>query len=103
MFAIVEISGKQYKVQPGQTVEVDRLDQAAGNTLNFDRVLLVNDGTKTIVGTPTVVGGMVKAKVVSHDKGKKIDVRRFKAKVRERKARGFRPLLTKLEILSIGA
>lgn len=103
MFAIVEINGKQYSLRQGDIVIVDRLDVPVGNTVKLDRVLLVSNGAKTTVGTPLVAGALVKAKVASHDKGAKIQVRRFKSKVRERRARGFRPHHTKLEVVSIGA
>lgn len=101
MFAIVRIGGKQYKVDKGNTIFVDRLGGKDGDVVKFDEVLLVSDDGKTKVGSPTVKGETVKAKILSQEKGEKIDVRRFHAKVRERKHRGFRALLTKLEILDI--
>jgi len=102
MFAIVSLAGKQYKVHTGDTITVDRIDGKPGDTITFDRVLLTRDDKKTRVGTPTVRGVVVKAKIVAHEKGTKVAVRRFKAKVRYRKARGFRPALTKLAIVDIG-
>lgn len=103
MFAIVTIAGKQYKVTQGETITVDRLEGSEGDTVSFDQVLLVDDHGKVNVGTPTVKGMVVKAKVVSHIKGEKVHVRRFKSKVRYRKNIGFRPFQTTLEILSIGS
>ena len=102
MFAIVEIAGKQYKVTPGEILYVDRLIQAVGDTVRYDTVMLMQDEKKTLVVTPTVKGSVVTAKIVSHEKGKKLDVSRFKSKVRHRRKVGFRPYLTKLEILSVG-
>lgn len=101
MFAIVSIGSKQYKVSAGDTIEVDRLVGEVGKSLVFDRVLLTSDG-KTSVGAPTVNGVKVTTKILSHFRGKKLEIRRFKSKVRERKKIGFRPDLTKLEIVSIG-
>lgn len=101
MFCVVSISGKQYTVSAGDVIEVARLEGKVGDTMTFDHVLLVADGKKTKIGTPTVKGAKVTAKITAQGKGKKVDVRRFKSKVRYRKARGFRPHLTTLEIVSV--
>jgi len=102
MFAIVDIAGKQYRVSGGDVIDASYIEGKAGTNLTFDRVLLVSDGKKMKIGTPTVRGVAVTAKIVSQEKGEKINVRRFKQKVRYRKSTGFRPLVTKLEIVSIG-
>lgn len=102
MLAVIIIGSKQYKVSKGDTLNVDGTLGKVGGTLTFDRVLLTSDGGKTRVGSPNVRGVKVTAKIIAHLKGKKIDVYRFKSKVRERRHIGFRPLLTKLEIVSIG-
>ncbi len=102
MFAIVAISGKQYKVAKGDVLLVDRLSEKEGETITLGDVFLLTDGAKTKVGKPKVAGVTVKAKVLGHEKGEKIDVRRFKSKVRYRKSVGFRPQYTRLEIVSIG-
>lgn len=102
MFAVVTIAGKQYKVAPGQTVEVDRIEGAVGDTVKFSEVLLTNEENKTQVGTPVVAGVTVTAKILAQEKGEKVEVRRYKSKVRERRHVGFRALRTKLEIVSIG-
>lgn len=101
MFAIVEIQGKQFRVEAKQVLSVERMEGSAGDAVTFDRVFLLSDGKTTKVGTPTVKGAVVKAKIIAQEKGEKLDVRRYKQKVRERKHVGFRPKLTKLEILSI--
>jgi len=102
MFAVVDILGKQYKVTPGEIISVARIPGKVGDSLSFDKVLLTHDKGTTRVGTPTVSGMNVKAKIVKHEKGEKIEVFRFKSKVRYRRHRGFRPQLTILEIVSIG-
>ncbi len=102
MFAVVEIAGKQYRVSEKDVIDVSYIEEKEGTTLTFDRVLLVSDGKKNKIGTPTVKGTTVKAKIVAQAKGEKLNVRRYKQKVRYRKSTGFRPLVTKLEILSIG-
>lgn len=101
MFAIVAIAGKQYKVTKGARLVVDKLDGEAGDSLKFERILLVSDEKKVIMGNPIVKGAMVRAKIVAQQKGEKLDVRRFKSKVRERRHIGFRPQETVVEIISI--
>lgn len=101
MFAIVQIAGKQYKVAKGTRLVVDKLDGKAGDTVKFDRVLLVSDDKKTTMGNPVVKGVVVSAKIGAQQKGEKIHVRRFKSKVRERRHIGFRPQESVIEIISI--
>lgn len=103
MFAVVGIAGKQYKVTPGQRLVVQKLPDKVGKTVTLTDVKLFSDGKKTKIGRPTVAGAKVTAKVLTQGKGEKIDVRRFKAKVRERRHVGFRPLVTTLEIVDISA
>lgn len=102
MFAIVEIQGKQYRVAVRDVIDASYIEGKEGSTLTFDRVLLVSDDKKNRIGTPTVKGVSVKAKIIAQTKGEKLNVRRYKQKVRYRKSTGFRPLVTKLEIVSIG-
>ena len=98
IYAIIETGGKQYKVSPGQTIDVDRLDVAEGNTVELDRVLLIADGDKVTVGTPIVDGAKVVATSQGEGKGKKIIVFKYKPKVRYRKKTGHRQLYTRLVI-----
>jgi large subunit ribosomal protein L21 len=98
IYAIIETGGKQYKVNPGQTVDVERLDVAEGNTVELDRVLLIADGERVVVGTPTVDGAKVVATAKGEGKGKKVIVFRYKPKVRYRKKTGHRQLYTRLVI-----
>jgi len=98
IYAIIETGGKQYKVIPGQTIDVERLDVAEGNTVELDRVLLIADDDKVTVGTPTVDGAKVIATSLGEGKGKKIIVFKYKPKVRYRKKTGHRQLYTRLTI-----
>jgi large subunit ribosomal protein L21 len=102
MFAIVVIAGKQYKVQKGDVLSVDKIEGNVGDALTFDHVLMVIDEKKTEVGTPVVSGTKVKAKIVAQEQGDKLNVRRYKSKVRERRSIGFRAQLTEIEIVAIG-
>ena len=102
MYAIVEIRGKQYKVQEGDIVFVDRMDEVEeGKEITFDKVLFLSDGKKVTVGTDTVKGAKFKATVIGHGKSKKILVFKYKAKKNERKMRGHRQPYTKIQIEKI--
>ncbi len=98
IYAIIETGGKQYKVTPGQTIDVERLDVDEGNTIELDKVLFIADGDKVTVGTPTIDGAKVIATSQGDGKGKKIIVFKYKPKVRYRKKTGHRQLYTRLAI-----
>ena len=72
MFAVIQTGGKQYRVAPGETLEVESLDAKAGVEVSFDKVLLAANGGEVHVGTPTVKGARVVAEVVAHKRGPKI-------------------------------
>jgi len=98
IYAIIETGGKQYKVTPGQIIDVERLDVGEGNSVELDRVLLIADGDKVTVGSPTIEGAKVVATSQGEGKGKKIIVLKYKPKVRYRKKTGHRQLYTRLAI-----
>lgn len=100
-YAIVRIGGKQYKVSKGDVLEVDKQDAKPNEQVVFDDVLLFVSNGETKIGNPRVSGVKIKAKVLEQKKGKKIRVAKFKAKVRYRRVMGFRPQLTRLEIINI--
>lgn len=101
IYAIVQTGGKQYKVSPGETIDVERLPAEEGSTIELDKVLLVADGEKVTVGTPTVEGAKVIAEVLGEGKGKKIIVFKYKPKVHYRRKRGHRQIYTRLAIKEI--
>jgi large subunit ribosomal protein L21 len=98
IYAIIETGGRQYKVNPGETIDVERLEVAEGNTVELDRVLLIADGARVVVGTPTVSGAKVVATAQGEGKGDKIIVFKYKPKVRYRKKTGHRQRYTRLVI-----
>lgn len=102
MFAVITVSGHQHKVRKGETLFVDKLPGNVGDAVTLDTVLLLRDDGKTKIGSPHIANITVMAKILEQNRGEKIVVRRFHAKSRYRRKRGFRPYQTKLEILSIG-
>lgn len=101
MYAIIETCGKQYKVTKGDVVFFEKLDTEEGKTVTFDNVVLVSDDKNVQVGNPYVKGIKVEGKVVSHGKGKKILVFKYKAKKNYRRTQGHRQPYTKVEITDI--
>ena len=103
MYAVVETSGKQYKVSAGEIIDVDKLPLKVGEQIEFDRVLLVADGEEVHVGQPTIEGAKVLATVTDHVKGPKIIVFKYKPKERYRLKKGHRQAYTRLTIDEIVA
>ena len=101
MYAIIQTGGKQYKVQQGDVIYVEKLNAAEGEEISFD-TLMVADGETVTVGAPKVEGAAVTGKVLGNVKGKKIIVYKFKPKKNYRKKSGHRQPYSKVEILSIG-
>ena len=101
MYAIIESCGKQYKVTEGDVVFFEKLDAEEGKKVTFDKVILVSEEGKVQVGAPYVKGVKVEGKVVSHGKGKKILVYKYKAKKNYRRTKGHRQPYTKVEITKI--
>ena len=101
MFAIIETGGKQYKVNEGDTIFVEKLDVAEGETVVFDSVKALSREGALKVGTPNVEGAKVTATVVKNGKGKKIHILKYKAKKNEKKKIGHRQPYTKIQIESI--
>jgi large subunit ribosomal protein L21 len=98
MFAVIKISGKQYAVTPGVDIEVDHIAGNEGDVVEMTDVLLRDSGKSVDVGAPFVKGATVKATIAKQFQGEKINVRRYKSKVRHRRSIGFRAQLTKLHI-----
>ncbi|MBI4213926.1 MAG: 50S ribosomal protein L21 [Chloroflexi bacterium] len=101
MHAVIESGGKQYRVSPGDKVTIERLDVESGTTVEFSRVLLVEDDAAIEVGHPTVPGARVVGHVLGHDRGEKLVVFRFKAKARYRRRTGHRQSRTHVRVTEI--
>ena len=98
IYAIIETSGKQYRVTPGQVIDVDHINVASGDSVELSKVLLLGEGEKVTVGTPIIEGAKVIATAQGEHKGEKLIVFTYKAKARERKKTGHRQLFTRLLI-----
>ena len=103
MYAVIETGGKQYKVQEGDVLFIEKLDAEADSQVVFDKVLAANKDGETQFGAPYVDGASVSAKVVKNGKSKKILVFKYKAKKNERKKQGHRQPYTKVEITAVNA
>ncbi len=103
MYAIVEIAGQQFKVEKGQEIFVHRLEGEEGAKLDFDKVLLIEDGKKIKVGTPNVEGAKVSTKILSHLKGDKVIIFKKKRRKGYKVRNGHRQFLTKISIEKITA
>ena len=101
MYAVIQTGGKQYRVQQGDVIYVEKIDAQADETVTFEKVLLVGEGESVKVGTPAVEGAKVEGKVLGQVKGQKIIVYKYKAKKNERKKQGHRQPYTKVEITAI--
>jgi large subunit ribosomal protein L21 len=103
VFAIVRTGGKQYRVEAGQTVEVERLPYEVGQQIDLGDVLMVSAEAGVRLGAPVVEGARVRATVLAHSRGPKIDVFKYKSKKRYRHLTGHRQELTRLLIEAIEA
>lgn len=102
MYAIIVTGGKQYKVSEGDIVRVEKLDVEAGQTVSFDQVLAVNNGS-LVVGQPTVANASVSATVMNNGKGRKVVVYKYKRKTGYHKKNGHRQSFTQVKIDKINA
>ena len=98
MYAVVATGGKQYRVEAGSELLVERVVADAGSSITFDRVLLIGDGDSVTVGTPTVAGASVSGTIVGDAKGPKLVIFKFKQKVKYRRHTGHRQHLTRVRI-----
>ena len=102
MYAVIKTGAKQYRVQPGDVLEVELVDGEKGGEIALEEVLLVADGDKIQVGKPTVAGARVTAEVIDPDKkGKKVIAFKFRRREGYHRKRGIRPHHTVLKIKEI--
>ncbi|MBC5648833.1 50S ribosomal protein L21 [Christensenella tenuis] len=102
MYAIIRSGGKQYKVEPGMVVKVEKLDAEVGSEVSFE-AMMTSDGNAVQVGQPVLADVVVKGKVLAQDKAKKVIVFKYKPKKDYRKKQGHRQPYTKVEIIQVGS
>lgn len=101
MYAIIETGGKQYKVQEGDTLFIEKLNHAEGESVKFDRILAVSGTDGLEIGTPVVEGATVEGTVLENGKAKKVIIYKYKAKKDYKKKQGHRQPFTKIQIEKI--
>ena len=101
MYAVIVSGGKQHRVVEGETLRLEKLDVATGETVDFDQVLMIGVGENVKVGTPFVEGGKVSAEVVAHGRGDKIRIIKFRRRKHFRKQQGHRQWFTEVKITGI--
>ena len=103
MYAVIETGGKQYKVEAGDTVFIEKLDVEADSEVTFDKVVAISTDKGVKFGSPYVEGATVKAKAVKNGKAKKVTVFTYKSKKNEKRKMGHRQPYTKVEIETLNA
>ncbi|SFU91530.1 50S ribosomal protein L21 [Halomonas korlensis] len=103
MYAIIKSGGKQYRVQEGQTLKLEKLEIPTGESVEFDQVLLVGNDDDIKIGAPLVDGAKVAAEVVSHGRGDKVTIIKFRRRKHSMKRQGHRQWFTEVKITGISA
>ncbi|HEY5717900.1 MAG TPA: 50S ribosomal protein L21 [Motiliproteus sp.] len=103
MYAVIVSGGKQHRVSEGETLKIEKLAVEAGSSVEFDKVLLVANGEEIKIGAPVVDGAKVVAEVVSHGRGKKVRIMKFKRRKHHMKQMGHRQWFTEIKITGISA
>jgi len=103
MYAVIEAGGKQHRVEEGELLKLEKIEQSTGETIEFDRVLLVGAGEDVKIGTPLVDGGKVTAEVVAHGRHAKIKIIKFNRRKHYRRQAGHRQWYTEVKITGISA
>ncbi|TCP96933.1 LSU ribosomal protein L21P [Cricetibacter osteomyelitidis] len=103
MYAVFQSGGKQHRVSEGQVVRLEKLEVSTGETVEFDSVLMVVNGEDVKIGAPVVAGSKVVAEVVSHGRGDKIKIVKFRRRKHSRKQQGHRQWFTEVKITGIQA
>ena len=103
MYAVIKSGGKQHRVVEGETLRLEKLDIATGDNIDFEEVLMVGEGAEVKIGAPLVEGGKVTAEVVSHGRGDKVNIIKFRRRKHSRTQQGHRQWYTEVKITGINA
>ena len=98
MYAVIKTGGKQYKVAAGEKLKIEKLAGDVGSKVVIDKVLMINDGENTTIGAPLVAGATVSATVLSHGRGDKVMIFKFRRRKHYRKTQGHRQSFTEIQI-----
>lgn len=101
MFAVIKTGGKQYKVSVGDKLKVEKLAGKEGESVKFSEVLMKSENEDVAVGAPFIESAEVEARILSHGKGEKVKIWKYKAKKRYQRRAGFRQPFTEIEITAI--
>ncbi|AKZ66164.1 50S ribosomal protein L21 [Candidatus Palibaumannia cicadellinicola] len=101
MYAIFQSGGKQYRVSEGQTIRLEKLNIATGNTVEFDKIMMINSGNHIYIGSPIVNNGKIIAKIVNHGRSDKLKIVKFRRRKHFRKHHGHRQWFTDVEVTSV--
>ncbi len=103
MYAVIESGGKQHRVEPGEVLHLELLEAATGDTIDFEKVLMVADGDSVKIGAPYVDGSKVSAEILSHGREKKVRIVKFRRRKHSRSQMGHRQWFTEVKITDINA
>ena len=103
MYAVIVTGGKQYRVEEGETLKVEKIESATGESINLEQVLLVGNGDDVKIGQPVVEGAKVTAEIVAHGRHKKVKIIKFRRRKHSMKQMGHRQWFTELKITGISA
>ncbi|MYM64577.1 50S ribosomal protein L21 [Pseudomaricurvus sp. HS19] len=101
MYAVIKSGGKQHRVVEGETLKLEKIEVATGETVEFDQVLMVASGDDVKIGAPVVAGAKVTAEVVSHGRGDKVKIVKFRRRKHSLKRQGHRQWFTEVKITGI--
>ena len=101
MYAVIESGGKQHRVEPGEVLQLEKLDVAEGGKVDFDKVMLIGEGESVQIGTPYVDGGKVTAEVLGHGRADKITIIKMRRRKHYRRQAGHRQYYTEVKIVDI--
>ena len=103
MYAVIQTGGKQYRVENGTTLKIEKLELGAGDSVEFDKVLMIQSGDSSNIGLPYIAGAKVTATVVSQGRHKKVKIIKFRRRKHHMKQMGHRQYYTEIQITGISA
>lgn len=103
MYAVIKSGGKQHRVVEGETLKLEKIETATGETISFDEILLVGEGSDVKIGAPLVEGATVTAEIIAQGRHKKVKIMKFKRRKHHMKQMGHRQWFTEVKIIAITA